>query len=136
VAPQLQSMVATSRGFLESARGDVDAARQHHRRAVELAVSSYDAPVVAQALVGLAELALDEGDARLAATVMGAGTGIRGRPDLSFVDGVRVAARAEAALGTDAFRHAYERGLSSTGTQIGELVGVSIPENAALTNRA
>jgi len=136
VAPQLQSMVATSRGFLESARGDADAARQHHRRAVELAVSSYDAPVVAQALVGLAELALDEGDARLAATVMGAGTGVRGRPDLSFVDGVRVAARAEAALGTDAFQHAYERGLSSTGTQIGELVGVSIPENAALTNRA
>jgi hypothetical protein len=136
VAPQYQSMVATSRGFLESARGNVDAARGHHRRAVELAVSSYDAPVVAHALTGLAEIALDEGDPRLAATVLGAGTGIRGRPDLSSVDGVRVAARAEADLGSDAFQHAYERGLSSTGTQIGELLGVSIPEQAALTNRA
>jgi predicted ATPase/DNA-binding SARP family transcriptional activator len=136
VAPQFRSIVASSRGYLEAARGDLDEARRHHRRAVELAVSSFDAPVVGQALVGLAEVVLDDGDAGLAATVLGAGTGIRGCPDLSLVDGVRVAARAEAALGSAAFRRAYQRGLSATAVQIGELVGVQIPEVPALTSSA
>jgi hypothetical protein len=132
VAPQFQSVVASSRGYVEAARGNGDEARRYHRRAVELAVSSFDAPVVGQALVGLAEVALDDGDAGLAATVLGAGTGVRGRPDLSFVDGVRVAARAEAALGTHAYQRAYQRGVSATADQIGELVGVRIPEVPAL----
>jgi ATP/maltotriose-dependent transcriptional regulator MalT len=136
VAPQFQSILASSRGYLEAARGDLDEAWAHHRRAVQLAVSSFDAPIVAQALIGLAEVALDDGDAGLAATVLGAGTGIRGRPDLSFVDGVRVAARAEAALGTAAFQRAYQRGLSATNAQIGELVGVEIPDVVALTSSA
>jgi ATP/maltotriose-dependent transcriptional regulator MalT len=136
VASQYRSIVATSRGFLEAARGDLEEARRHHRRAIELAVSSFDAPVVAQAMVGLAEVALDDGNPRLAATVLGASAGIRGRPDLSFVDGVRVAGRIESAMGTAAYEQAYRRGLSATSAQIGELVGVRLPEIEALTTHA
>lgn len=136
VASQYRSIVATSRGFLEAARGDLEEARRYHRRAIELAVSSFDAPVVAQAMVGLAEVALDDGDPGLAATVLGASAGIRGRPDLSFVDGVRVAGRIESALGTAAYEQAYQRGVSATSAQIGELVGVRLPEIEALTTHA
>jgi predicted ATPase len=128
VAPQYRSIVISSRGFLEAALGDLDEARRQHRHSIALAVSSFDAPVVAQAMVGLAEVALDDGDPQLAATMLGAGVGIRGRPDLSFLDGVRVAARTEAALGAAAFERAYQRGLSATAAQIGELAGVQIPE--------
>jgi predicted ATPase len=128
VAPQYRSIVVSSRGFLEAALGDLDEARRQHRHSIALAVSSFDAPVVAQAMVGLAEVALDDGDPQLAATMLGAGVGIRGRPDLSFLDGVRVAARTEAALGAAAFERAHQRGLSATAAQIGELAGVQIPE--------
>jgi hypothetical protein len=135
VPPQHRSILTSSRGYLAAAHGDQEEAARQHRRAVELALSSFDAPVVAQALVGLAEVALDAGDPTRAATILGAGCGVRGVPDLSFLDGVRVAARTEAVLGASAYEAAYQRGRSATAAQIGELVGIPIPIQA-LTARA
>jgi tetratricopeptide (TPR) repeat protein len=135
VPPQQRAILASSLGFLASARGDPDEARRQHRRAVEFALGSYDAPVVAQAVVGLAEVALDAGDAGLAATILGAGCGVRGVPDLSSVDGARVARRTEATLGPAAYEVAYERGRSATLAQLGELVDVPVPQIQALTGR-
>jgi hypothetical protein len=136
VPAQHRSILASSLGYLASARGDREEAARQHRRAVEYGLSSFDAPVVAQAMVGLAEVALDAGDPGLAATILGAGCGIRGVPDESYLDGVRVAARIEAVLGAEAYELAYQRGRSATLAQIGELVGVPIPRIQALTTHA
>ncbi len=83
VASQLRAIVASSRGYLASAQGDVDEARRWHRAAVDYAISPVDAPVIAQVLVGLAEIALLEGEPGSAATILGASAAVRGTEDLS-----------------------------------------------------
>jgi ATP/maltotriose-dependent transcriptional regulator MalT len=136
VPTQVRAVLTGSLGYLASARGDREEAVRQHRRAVEFALSSFDAPIVAQSMVGLAEVALDAGDAELAAAILGAGCVIRGVPDHSNLDGIRVAARIETVLGTSAYQVAYQRGRSATLAQIGELVGVPIPRIQALTTHA
>ena len=95
---------------------------------------SYDGPVVAQVLVGLADLALLDGDVELAATILGASTGVRGTPDLSLVDGRRVTSAARAALGDERYEAAYQRGMTMTTKQIGARLGVDVPELSSAPN--
>jgi predicted ATPase/DNA-binding SARP family transcriptional activator len=131
VAGQLRAMVASSRGYLEAARGDVDEARRWHRTAVDFAISPVDAPVIAQVLVGLAEISLLDGEPEFAAVILGASAAVRGVEDLSLMDGRRITSAARLALGDEHFDAAYGRGLTTTTTQIGALVGVDLPELAA-----
>jgi hypothetical protein len=90
---------------------------------VAAAVASVDSPVVAQVLVGVADLAMREGDAPRAATLLGASMGVRGAPDLSLSDEVRVTAAARAALGDAGFERARRAGLDTTIETVTELVG-------------
>ncbi|HEY2792727.1 MAG TPA: hypothetical protein VGJ28_10235, partial [Micromonosporaceae bacterium] len=132
VAPQFEAMLIGGRGYIAAARGEMDEARRLHMQAVRTAVASIDAPVIAQTLVGLADLALTDGDARLAATVLGASTAVRGMPDLSLVDGIRVTDAARRELGPAGFEAAYRRGLSGSIKQIAELVDVPMDGLAEL----
>jgi predicted ATPase len=132
VSPQFRAFLLSSHGFIAAERGRLDEARRLHMEAVRMAVSSIDAPVIAQMLVGLAEVALADGDARLAATVLGASTAVRGMPDLSFVDGIRVTDATIRALGRHEYEVAYARGRSGTVGQIAELVDVPMDGLAAL----
>ncbi|MGB3440117.1 MAG: AfsR/SARP family transcriptional regulator, partial [Actinophytocola sp.] len=123
VAPQFRAILEGSGGYLASAEGDLDAAASHHARAMELAIDSHDAPVVATVLVGFADLALCRGDARRAALLLGASEGVRGIKDLSMLDYERVEAGARAALGDAAFDEAYAVGRTTTVDTVRDLVG-------------
>ena len=136
VASQLRAIVASSRGYLEAAQGDVDEARRWHRAAVDYSISPVDAPVIAQVLVGLAEISLIDGEPGFAATILGASAAVRGTEDLSLMDGRRVTSAARAALGDEGFDAAYQRGLTTTTKQIGALVGIDLPELTATPHNA
>jgi predicted ATPase len=131
VASQLRAVVASSRGYLEAERGDMDEARRWHRAALDHSISPVDAPVIAQVMVGLAEIFLLDGEPEFAAVILGASAAVRGTEDLSLMDGRRVTSAARAALGDERFDMAYERGLATTTKQIGALVGVDLPELTA-----
>ncbi len=107
---QIYAITATSLGYLAGAEGDLDAARGWHAKALEAARSSVDAPIIAQTLVGLADLALREDDPARSATLLGASVAIRGSTDRSGLDEERVAGDARAALGEARYDEAYERG--------------------------
>jgi predicted ATPase/DNA-binding SARP family transcriptional activator len=109
-AQQIRVLAATGLGYLAAAAGDLDAARGWHAQALAAARSSADAPVMAQALVGLADLALREADPERAAELLGAGLTIRGTTDRSVQEEERVAADARAVLGDTRFAEAYQRG--------------------------
>ncbi len=131
IASQLRAVVASSRGYLEAARGDVDEARRSHRAAIDYSISPVDAPVIAQVLVGMAEISLLDGEPEFAAVILGASAAVRGTEDLSLMDGRRVTSDARTALGDERFDMAYARGLATTTKQIGALVGVDLPELTA-----
>jgi predicted ATPase/DNA-binding SARP family transcriptional activator len=122
-APQARAMVASTEGYIAAAGGDFAAARRAHAKAVADAVSSVDSPVVAQVLVGVADLALKEGDVPRAATLLGASVGVRGIPDLSLADEVRVTAEARAALGDAEFERFHQAGAGTTIETVADLVG-------------
>jgi predicted ATPase/DNA-binding SARP family transcriptional activator len=109
-ARQIYAITATSLGYLAGAEGDLDAAREWHAKALKAARSSVDAPIIAQTLVGLADLALREDDPARSATLLGASVAIRGSTDRSGLDEERVARDARAALGEARYDEAYERG--------------------------
>jgi predicted ATPase/DNA-binding SARP family transcriptional activator len=98
VAPQFRAQILDSLGYAAALTGDLATARDHHAESLGWAVDSIDAPVVAQALVGVAHFALCQDQPAEAATLMAASTVVRGAPDLSHVDSTRVTARIRAAL--------------------------------------
>ena len=114
VAPQFCALVESSCGYLAAATGDMAGALTRHREALELALESNDAPVVAQILVGVAEVTRLRGDAYHAAMVLGAGEAVRGAKDLSVLDYARVTAEIRADLTEEAFTEAYAKGLTTT----------------------
>jgi predicted ATPase/DNA-binding SARP family transcriptional activator len=107
---QLGAVAATGLGYLAAAEGDLEAAIDWHARALENARASADAPVIAEALGGLADLALREGDSERAAALLGAAVAIRGTPDRSIVDEKRVADQARSLLGVAGYGAAYQDG--------------------------
>jgi predicted ATPase len=122
VAPQFRAVLDVSCGFLASAEGDHDAATSLHAGALDWALQSNDAPVIAHVLVGVADAVLSGGDARRAAELLGASVAVRGLPDLSSTDAERVAAATRAALGEE-FTEWYTRGRQATIETVRELAG-------------
>ncbi len=107
---QIHSSMLTSRGHLELAIGDSRDARDWYERALLVAIKSKDRPVIARAVELLAPIALADGDAKRAATLLGEATALRGLPDEADPDVARVRAAARAALGDQGFALAYEHG--------------------------
>jgi predicted ATPase/DNA-binding SARP family transcriptional activator len=107
---QRTAIALSARGHVDVAAGDLDGARGWYRRALEAAIDSRDRPVIARVVELLAAVALAEGDAGRAATLLGNAEVLRGMPDLADVDVVRVRAAARATLGDQGFARAYRRG--------------------------
>jgi predicted ATPase/DNA-binding SARP family transcriptional activator len=107
---QLHSVMLTARGHLELAQGDARAAREWFERSLDVAIRSKDRPVIARAVELLAAIALAEGEAARAATLLGEATKLRGLPDEADPDVARVRAATRSALGDEGFATAYRRG--------------------------
>ena len=110
VAQQIRAVASTGLGYLVGAEGDLDAAREWHTQALAAARAANDAPVIAETLSGLADLALREGRPERAAELLGASVAIRGTQDRSVPDDQRVADAARDALGPATYGEAYRRG--------------------------
>jgi predicted ATPase/DNA-binding SARP family transcriptional activator len=114
VAPQFCALISESCGYAAAEAGELAEAVAHHSEALELALASNDAPVIAHVLVGVADVTLHRGEPYRAAVLLGASEGVRGMRDLSVLDYERVTARARAALGEDVFAEAYAKGRTTT----------------------
>ncbi|BCJ45166.1 SARP family transcriptional regulator [Actinoplanes ianthinogenes] len=110
LAPQFRAIAASAQGLIEGAAGDLIAARARHEEALRIAIGTLDSPVIAQVLVGIADLARREGDPARAAYLLGAAVSVRGAVDRTVADADRVEAEARAALGDAAFDQAFHRG--------------------------
>jgi uncharacterized protein HemY len=108
--PQFRALVRHVQGLVEAAAGDFDLAEEHHLAAMRLAADSRDSPVIALALVGVADLALRRDDPERAAYLLGVSDSVRGSLDRSVPDVERITLEARAALGDADFEAAYHRG--------------------------
>ncbi len=102
--------LATTRGFVATAAGDLDAARALFHEALDRVLSSGDAMAISRALIGVADYAVACDRPEYAAELLGVSEAIRGLPDRSAIDADRVEAAARAVLGESRFAEAYERG--------------------------
>ena len=130
---QIHACMLASLGHLELDAGDVPAARGRFERALEVASRTRDRPVVARAVELLAAIAIAEGDAERAATLLGEATTLRGLPDEADPDVARVRAAARAGLGDEGFALAYERGTARPRDEVEAALAAGITTSAAGT---
>ncbi len=107
----LLGWLLVGRGRVELARGDLAAALECYRRALRTGLDAPDYPVAARAVEFRADVALMDGDAALAAELLGMAVALRGMVDRADVDVLRVSAGAREALGDERFDLAYRRGV-------------------------
>ena len=89
---------------------DLDAAREHRAAAFEAASQSGHAPLIAQVLVGIADLTLRGEQYEQAARLLSASAGVRGLPDRSQPDVARIEQTVRRRLGDARFAEATQEG--------------------------
>jgi hypothetical protein len=124
VHPVFRAMILNSLGYLDASEGDLASARVHRTEALGLALDTMHAPSVGQVLVGIADQALRQDQPAEAARLLAAGIAVRGGPDLSQPDAIRVETATRAVLGEE-FAEAARVG---AGVEMG-----SVREIAAVT---
>ncbi|GEM32486.1 SARP family transcriptional regulator [Nocardia neocaledoniensis NBRC 108232] len=116
--PTVTAMVHDLLGYLAD---DLDAAREHHALALRAASTAGHAPLLAQILVGIADLALRAEQYERAAGLLGAGTATRGLPDHSLPDATRIESRTREHLGEAGFTEALRTGTRANGPELAAL---------------
>ncbi|MFI6644599.1 BTAD domain-containing putative transcriptional regulator [Streptomyces sp. NPDC050504] len=114
---------AVTQDLLGRLADDLDEARAHHAAACAAAAEAGHAPLIARALVGVADLALRRDDPEQAARLLAASTSVRGLPDRSHTDVARIERTARRRLGDTGFVEAAREG---TRTGWSQLVGVTL----------
>ncbi|MGI5221513.1 BTAD domain-containing putative transcriptional regulator [Nocardia sp. CA-290969] len=110
VNPQISSAIETLRGYLAT---DLGEARKHHAAAFESAAVAGHTGLVAQVLVGIADLALRTGRDEQAAQLVAVSAAVHGMPDRSQPDAARVEQAARDRLGEERFTEAMRVGAES-----------------------
>jgi predicted ATPase/DNA-binding SARP family transcriptional activator len=102
---------------------DLEQARAYRTEAFRTAVEYGQGfpPLVAQTLIGLADLALREGRHEQAARLLGASDSVRGTPDRSLPDAARIAADARDRLGETLFTEAMRDGMQGDWRELAEV---------------
>ncbi|WP_280438223.1 BTAD domain-containing putative transcriptional regulator [Nocardia carnea] len=108
--PQFAAAVHTLRGYLGT---DVEQARKHHAAAFRAATEAGHSLLVAQVLVGIADLALRAGHEADAARLLGVSAAVHGVPDRSQPDAARVERTARDRLGEAEFTEAMREGATA-----------------------
>ncbi|MFC9894251.1 BTAD domain-containing putative transcriptional regulator [Nocardia sp. NPDC127579] len=116
--PVIIAMVHDILGYLAT---DLDAAREHRATAYRAASAAGHAMLVAQILVGLADLALRSGRDDLAARLLAAGDTTRGVPDHAQPDTQRIEQEVRDRLGDVACAAAMRAGASADRAALVEL---------------
>jgi predicted ATPase/DNA-binding SARP family transcriptional activator len=119
---QTQVRIHTALGRLATARGDAGAARSELRDALALALRYENFPGAADAVEGLAGVALLDGDPERAAWLLGAGVALRGTAVARDPDVARVAAA------TSEHPASYERGIAMSREEV--LTELGAPRSA------
>ncbi|SFJ83067.1 Predicted ATPase [Amycolatopsis sacchari] len=89
---------------------ELDKSREHRAKAFEAASQAGHPLMVAQVLVGIADLALRSGQDEQAARLLAASTAVRGLPDRSHPDAVRIERTTRSRLGDTKFTEATDEG--------------------------
>ncbi|WP_020664625.1 BTAD domain-containing putative transcriptional regulator [Amycolatopsis benzoatilytica] len=97
---------------------DLDEAREHRAAACRAAAETGRAPVIAQTVVGVADLALRRAQHDHAARLLAAGAHVLGRTDLSNPDVTRIEQEARRHLGDEAFDRATREGRTGEWTEL------------------
>ncbi|MFB7873821.1 BTAD domain-containing putative transcriptional regulator [Nocardia sp. NPDC056064] len=116
--PVHQAMTHTLLGYLAE---DLTSARAHHATAYTAATTAGHAPLLATVLVGLADLTLRHDEPERAAHLLAASTTIRGLPDLSHPDALRIEQSVRERLGDTAFRAATRVGSTADPAELAVL---------------
>ncbi|GAA4675928.1 BTAD domain-containing putative transcriptional regulator [Phytohabitans rumicis] len=125
-SPQWAALIYTAIGHIDMAEGDLAAARARLDRALDLAVSSRDAPAIGQVVVGWADLALHGGQTAAAARLLGVASALRGGPDHTRRDADRIEAAARERLGDERFAEAFTDRPAVTDDTVREIVAVTL----------
>jgi predicted ATPase/DNA-binding SARP family transcriptional activator len=116
--PNIRAITHDLLGYLAD---DLSQARTHHAAACQAAAGAGYAPLLAQVLVGVADLALRLGQDEQAARLLAASAGVRGLPDRSRPDEARVERTARSRLGDARFAEAAREGTRASWSQLAEV---------------
>jgi predicted ATPase/DNA-binding SARP family transcriptional activator len=105
---------ATTQDLLGYLADDLGKAREHRAAALQTASGSENALLIAQTLVGVADLALRQEQYEQAARLLAASTTLRGGPDLSQPDAARIEQAARSHLGDTRFTEAAQEGAGAS----------------------
>jgi predicted ATPase/DNA-binding SARP family transcriptional activator/tetratricopeptide (TPR) repeat protein len=97
---------------------DLDRAWEHRAAAFRAASEVGHAPLIAQVLVGIADLALRREQYDQATRLLAASTRVRGLPDRSQPDGARIEQTARSRLGDAGFAEAAREGTETSWSQL------------------
>jgi predicted ATPase/DNA-binding SARP family transcriptional activator len=97
---------------------DLGEARTHREAACQAATEAGHAPLIAQVLVGVADLALRRDQYEQAARLVAASAGVRGLPDRSHPDAGRIEQAARQRLGEARFAEATQEGTQASWSQL------------------
>ncbi|MEV1144008.1 BTAD domain-containing putative transcriptional regulator [Micromonospora sp. NPDC049799] len=97
---------------------DLGEARRYRASACQAAAETGHAPSIAQVLVGVADLALRDDQYEQAARLLAASTSVRGRPDRSHPDVVRIEQTVRRRLGEATFAEAAREGARTSWRQL------------------
>ena len=100
---------------------DLGESRTHRAAACEAAAEAGYAPLLAQVLVGVADLALRRGQDEQAARLLAASDGVRGLPDRSHPDEARIERTARSRLGDARFAEAAREGTQASWYELAQV---------------
>jgi predicted ATPase/DNA-binding SARP family transcriptional activator len=99
---------------------DLSEARAHRAAACQAAAEAGHAPLIAQVLLGVADLALRRDQYEQAARLLAASAGVRGLPDRSHPDVARIEQAARRRLGEARFAEATQEGAQASWRELAE----------------
>ncbi|MFF3665729.1 BTAD domain-containing putative transcriptional regulator [Microtetraspora malaysiensis] len=100
---------------------DLEEARAHRSEAFRVVVETAYQPLIAEVLVGIADLALRQGQYEQAARLLAASDGVRGTPDRSLPDVSRITAETRNRLGETVFTEAIRDGQRRDWRELAEI---------------